>query len=89
LENPNHGGSHFPHNFLSSYEYLIHCESEDSFHSGCAGLPGLVAFWVSFLQLNIQFVPKKKEKKVKILVLIKWYTGPPIMLTNEPMNLEW
>ena len=29
LANPNKGCSHFPHNFQSSYEYLIHCQSED------------------------------------------------------------
>ena len=27
---PNPGHSHFPHNFWSSYEYLILCQSEDS-----------------------------------------------------------
>ena len=29
LENPNQGHSHFPHHFQSSYEYLLHYQSED------------------------------------------------------------
>ena len=30
LAHPNHACSHFPHDFWSSYGYLIHCQSEDS-----------------------------------------------------------
>jgi hypothetical protein len=35
------------------------------YHSGCAVSAGLVVFWV-LLQLNFQFVPKKKEKKEEV-----------------------
>ena len=31
LANPNKGRSHFPHNFQSSYEYLICYQREDSY----------------------------------------------------------
>ena len=30
LANPHWGGSHFPHSFHSSYEYLIHFQSQHS-----------------------------------------------------------
>ena len=30
LANPNSARSHFPHDFWSSYEYLIHYQSEHS-----------------------------------------------------------
>ena len=52
------------------------------FHSGCAGSARLVVFWV-LLQLNFQFVPKKKKEYVfsAIIFVCK-------MLVVELFNLK-
>jgi hypothetical protein len=45
--------------------------------------PGWLHFGF-FLAIEYSICAPPKKKKVKILVLIKWYTVPSIMLTNEP-----
>ena len=45
LANPDQGRAHFPHNFQSPHEYLIHIQSEDSpAHIGHIGPPNNVDY---------------------------------------------
>ena len=45
LANPDQGRGHFPHNFQSAHEYLIHIQSEDSHaHIGHIDPPNYVDY---------------------------------------------